>query len=389
MAGSGEDPRPQVDEVLDLGTVGQPWEPEDGSGDALSENAAGISRRALLAAAVLGGGGLAVLASRAPQDRPWTARPPATPPAVTFGRLRRPLAGTGADWDLFALGADVLLRIRPASGRVTRTRLPTLPDGEVSFVAASAVALIRPIGDGPPGWAVRDDQPPVVMAPELAGLGPVLPGPDPRDVWTQLVWDHDTSMVLVDVASRRERRAVPVPRFATTGPMADGRGGLLFEGVGGVYTLSPEGVLQVNPGIVLAVGSSGLLTLGRDDSDAWRTLLRPWRGSPRAVPVSIGPQVPHGVLSPDGTKVALYAVRGPGTVGLDVVDLRSGARRALDVAVTPAPGGDAVVWAPDNRALIAADETGHLRSLDPATGAASLLSPDLPPVQQLAVRALP
>ena len=67
---------------------------------------------------------------------------------------------------------------------------------------------------------------------------------------------------------------VPVPHFATTGPMSDGAGGLLFEGVGGLYRISPTGELTVTTEIVLAVGQGDLLVLARGTGDTWRTTLR-------------------------------------------------------------------------------------------------------------------
>ncbi|HVN11616.1 MAG TPA: hypothetical protein VMT69_05960, partial [Kineosporiaceae bacterium] len=205
----GRDDQPS-EEVLDLGVVEEPT----GEGrPGRSSRPAALSRRGLL-----GVGGLAALAgawavasSRAsspassaaqsaassPAPSPGPARPPAPSPsasvrpsatvepsaptapraAVAVTDLGRPLLGATDTWDLFARGEDVVLRIRPASGRITRTALPPLGDADVSLVPARGRVLIHPT-DYRQGYLVMDDRPVTEMPPGLDGAGPMLPGPD-------------------------------------------------------------------------------------------------------------------------------------------------------------------------------------------------------------------
>jgi hypothetical protein len=380
--GSGaEDTRPPA-EVLDLGVVGEPATPLDGPEPVGSRP---LPRRVLLGAGgLLVAGAAGVAAWRGSASRPWTS--PLTPdihPPVEVTHLPRPVPGT--DWDLFALGEDVVLRIHLPSGRVTRTQIPAVGDGEVSLVPVRRHVLIRPVGEGP-CCVVPDDGRPVVMPPSLAGVGGLLPGPDPDHVWTEAT---DGQMALVTVDGRRDRVVVPVPEFATTGPMTDGAGGLLFEGIGGLYQVSTTGRMQVSDAILLAVGPGALLTLEHDARGRWHTLLRSHDGRGRTLPVSIGPQLPHGVLAPDGATVVLYVLQEPVSVALALVDLAPGVayeRRVHELPVTVGAGSGTVVWSPDGRRLVSVDALGRLTLIDPATRAVGLLDPDMPAVRQLAVR---
>jgi hypothetical protein len=226
------------------------------------------------------------------------------------------------------------------------------------------------------------------MPTSLAGIGVVLPGPDPDHVWIEAA---EGQMALVTLDGRHTGVVVPVPEFATTGPMVDGAGGLLFEGVGGLYHIAPTGVLQVTDAILLAVGTGALLTLEHDGRGRWRTFLRPHGGDARVVPVAIGPQLPHGVLAPGGRAVVLYVLEEPEriSVNLALVDLGPGipdVRRVHRLSVPVGAGEGTVVWSPDGRRLVSVDGSGRLTLIDAATLRATPLAPDLPAVRQLAVR---
>jgi hypothetical protein len=381
-----DDARP-TDELLDLGVVGEPETVLD------AEEAAGsgaLSRRALLTAAgLLVAGVTGVAAWRRPTSRPWTSPASAFPVEVT--KLPRPWPGAPGDWDLYGLGDGVLLRVHPASGRVTRTQVPPVGDGQVSLVPVRHRVLVRPVGQGQ-GFVVPDDARAVAMPPSLAGVGAVLPGPDLDHVWIE-VGPRTRQMALVTLDGRRTGAVVPVPEFATTGPMTDGAGGLLFEGVGGLYHVSPAGRLHVSNAILLAVGPGALLTLERDSRGQWHTILRSGDGEARAVPVPIGPQLPHGVLSPDGRTVVLYVVlyvlHEPVSVRLALVDLAAGvpdAQRVHQLSLPVGAGEGTVVWWPDGRGLVSLDDLGRLLLTDATTRAAAPLAPDLPAIRQLAVR---
>ena len=391
MAGGSPDDEPLEAELLDLGAVGEVTSAADEPSPR-----PGTSRRGfLLTGGVLAAGGLAVaLSPRRSSPPPPVAKAPPPSPSSASGAQQvmgtRPLRGTKPGWELCALGVDQLLRIHPATGLVVRTPVPRVGDGQVSLVPLREGVLLRPVGPGP-GYLVRDAGHTVVLPPELAGDGPVLPGPDQDHVWTVRQRDG-AEMVLVDVRTGRTRVAVPVPQFSTTGPMTDGAGGLLFEGVGGIYRLSPAGELQISNDIILAVGTGTLLTLELNPPGRWQTVLRPQHGNKRVVPVPIGPQLPHGVLSPDAGTVALFVVHEPtgltytSRIGLALVDLRSGVLRSVDVDLTGVAGDGSLAWSPDGRWLFCVEATNALAAVEVSSGAVSLLDSSLPPVSQVAAR---
>jgi hypothetical protein len=174
--------------------------------------------------------------------------------------------------------------------------------------------------------------------------------------------------------------------------MTDGAGGLLFEGVGGIYRVSPAGKLEISNAIILAVGAGTLLTLELSSRGRWQTVLRPQDGKGRVVPVPIGPQLPHGVLSPDAGTVALFVVNEPrglthtSRIGLALVGLRSGVLRTVDVDLTGVAGDGSLVWSPDGRWVFCVDRTNALSAVEVSSGAVSMLDPRLPAVSQLAIR---
>ncbi len=391
MAGVSPDDEPLEAELLDLGVVGEPTSAAD-----VSSSRPGMSRRGLLlTGGVLAAGGFAVALSRRSSSPPGSAgESPALSPASASRAqpvmLTRPLPGARPGWELCALGADLLLRIHPATGLVVRSRVPRVGDGQVSLVPLRRGVLLRRVGPGP-GYLVPDGGRAVVLAPELAGDGSVLPGPDQDHVWT-VRQQGGAEMVLVDVRTRRTRVVVPVPEFSTTGPMTDGAGGLLFEGVGGLYRVSPTGKLRISNAIILAVGTGTLLTLERSPRGRWQTVLRPQDGNTRVVPVPIGPQLPRGVLSPDAGTVALFVVPEPTgpmrtpRIGLALVGLRSGVLRSVDVDLTGVAGDGSLAWSPDGRWLFCIDTTTRLAAVEVSSGAVRLLDPHLPSVSQLAIR---
>ena len=391
MSGVSPDDESLEAELLDLGVVGELTSAADES-----SSRPGMSRRGLLlTGGVLAAGGLAVaLSPRSSSPPPSAGEPPPSSPASTSRAqpvmLTRPLAGTRPGWELCALGADLLLRIHPATGLVVRSPVPRVGDGQVSLVPLRRGVLLRPVGPGP-GYLVPDGGRTVVLPPELAGDGPVLPGPDQDHVWTARQ-QGGAEMALVDIRTRRTRVVVPVPRFSTTGPMTDGAGGLLFEGVGGLYRVSPTGKLRITNDIILAVGTGTLLTLELSPRGRWQTILRPQDGNTRVVPIPIGPQLPHGVLSPDAGTVALFVVHDPTGpmhtqhIGLALVGLRSGVLRSVDVDLTGVAGDGTLAWSPDGRWVFCVDTTTRLAAVEVSSGAISLLDPSLPPVSQLAIR---
>ena len=368
--------RPPVAEVLDLGVVG------DDAGNPSPPPRARISRRAALVTLAGGAAAAGLLATRS-EHRP---APPAPPSAVTHTRLGGGLRGVATGWQLFGLAEDAVVRLDVGSGAVTRTDLPPLGDGQVFVVPGRDRVYVRSLG-APTGWLVRDDEPASPLAPSLAGVGALLPGPDPDHLWMHTQNADADAMVLVDADGWGSLPLrVPVPEFATTGPMTDGGGGLLFEGVGGLYRISPAGRLAISDAIVLAVGQGDLLTLAKGAGGSWRPTLELRGGASEPLPVPIGPQLPHGILAPDASSVVLYAVDERRQMSLVVVDLPRGEHRPLEVDVGGVAGDGTVVWTPDGGRILCVDTDGRLRVVDPSSGAVTD-SPALPPLSRLAVRA--
>ncbi len=366
--------RTPVGEVLDLGVVGD--DTPDGPPPRRP-----VSRRALL----LGAGGACLAGVGALAVR--TSEPPPPPPApgpVTHGRLARPVADVPLEWQLFGLGTDVVVRVDLATSAVTRTLIPPLSGSQVFLVPGRGRVVVRPIDA--PGRLVRDDEAAAALPASLTGIGPVLPGPDLDHVWIQTREHGTTSMALVNADGWGSLPVVvPVPQFATTGPVADGGGGLFFEGVGGLYRISPAGKLTITTAIVLAVGRGDLLTLARNRRGAWRSVLQLSGGTTKELRVPIGPQFPHGVLAPDAASVVLYAVDEQRRMTLTVVDLAGGDQRPVDVDITGVAGDGTVVWSPDGGRLFCLDTGGRVRVVDPTTGTVADTL-DLPPLRQLAAR---
>jgi hypothetical protein len=409
--GMGRDDEPPSEEVLDLGVLDEPGSEPADRGPEPGARTPSLSRRTLL-----GAGGLVVIAgasaltatrgqasppraaapsppASAPPSPAGTASPtPSAPPRVAILDVRHPLLGVTAGWDLFALGEDVLLRIHPATGRITRTALPPLGDDAVSLVPARGRLLIHPT-DYRQGYVVADDRPVAEMPPALNGAGPMLPGPDQDHVWVQTAWMQADGtgrrrLQLVTLAGDATGATVPVPAYVG-GAVPDGAGYVLFEGVGGIYRGSPAGLSRLSGGTLVAVGRPGWLTLDCDEQARCGTILRRRDGRTHAVPVTLGPPVPPGVLSPDGRMVAVLDVGAggdPGTTHASLVDLTSGARHALGLPLTPTGAEGILAWSPDSRWLFAIDAAAQLRAVDARTRAVTDLVRGLPPVLQLAVR---
>jgi hypothetical protein len=365
--------RTPVRDVLDLGVLG-----DDDPDEALER---GLSRRAVL----LTGGVVVLAAAGALGVRSSQPPPPPPPPGpVTRSRLTRPVAGIPLEWQLFGLGTDIVVRVEFTSSTVTRTRFPSVSTSQIFLVPGRHGLVVRPV-DTPIGWLVRDDQVPSALPSSVGGIGPVLPGPDLDHLWIQTRSRGSTSMALVDADDGAPLVVVPVPHFATTGPMSDGAGGLLFEGVGGLYRISPAGRLTVSSAIVLAVGQGDLLSLAQGTGGKWRPVLQLRGGAMEELPVPIGPQLPHGVLAPDASSVVLYAVDEKRRMSLTVVDLPGGDHRPFDVDIGGVAGDGTVLWSPDGGRVLCLDTDGRVRVVDPATGVVTDTL-DLPPLRQLAAR---
>jgi hypothetical protein len=94
---------------------------------------------------------------------------------------------------------------------------------------------------------------------------------------------------------------------------------------------------------------------------------------------------PLGTVSPDGSVAAVLSSPGSPPV-VDLLDLGSGRRTRLAIALSPDAGSGSMAWTPDGRALLVLDARGRLQVVDPATGAFTELASTLPPLRQIAVR---
>jgi hypothetical protein len=384
-------------EVLDLGLV-------DGSAgnDAGPAGAVGaeLPRRGVLALAglVAVGGGLAVVRSsrsgpvtapRPPAAGPTSPRlsrrgPPVALPPVVVTELGAPLLG-GPQWDLLGLGDSTAVRIELATGRVTQTPLGPLGNADLSLVPVRSGLFVHP-ADYHPGYAVPDGRPALPMPARLDGPGPMLPGPDLDHVWVQVGSGDGARMVLATLDGRLTGTSVAVPAYPTFEPAPDGAGYPLFGAVGGFYRGDPAGPQRVTHGVVVAAGPGGWLAVECDQRDRCANVLIERGGRRRGVPGVTDPRMPAGVLAPDGRTAAVYVTGAPGTLILTLLELGTGRRREVGMAVGEGQGVSSLAWSPDSRWLFAVDAAARVLVVDARTARASALVGSLLDVRQIALR---
>ena len=309
---------------------------------------------------------------------PVVAGPPRT---TQVGRL----LGITGDWDLFALGADEVVRIQPGLGRVTRTPFPGLRSNAVAFVPVRGGVIVRP-WDVVTGYLVSDGSPARPLAAALSEGGAVFPGPDDDHVWMQRSPAANRSLVLV--------RPDGTPAGATIRPTStywpatgDGSGYMILTGIDGAYLARPDGARKITSGSVLAAGPTGWLVV---ECDKWarcvRVVIDRATGGRRSLPSSPSfVDAQTGTVAPDGSMASYIPVTAARPV-VHLLDLYTGADRALTVDLGTDGYGTRLVWSPDGRWLFLA-AGGRLLAVDPRTGAAQELGGDLPAILQVAVRA--
>jgi hypothetical protein len=400
-------------EVLDLGPVDAPdtaW-PAGKAGVGADADRHHVTRRGLLTVAGLGlAGGLGLSVRHRgpppveqPQPRPAPAVTPSVAPAPQVATpgpfvsdLGGPLLG-GPPVDVFGLLARGVVRIELATGRLTRTRLPPTVGGDVSFVPFRGGVLVHR-GDFGSVYVVPDGRAPRPAPTGLAGIGPMLPGPDPDHVWVvRRPGTPPPYLVLLDVRGRTTGTAVPLPAFATTPPVPDRSGFSLVSSVGGTYWVGPGGLRRVTTGAVVASGPSGWLAVECDDRSACSAVLVARDGGRRPVRGVLEPSLPagdlstpFGALSPDGRSAAFYVQDRGGGVRLVVLDVSTGRRTHTELALVTNPEPDTFAWLPDGSRLLALDSSARILAVDPATGNATPLVPStavrMPVVSRMAIR---
>ncbi|HEX8082550.1 MAG TPA: hypothetical protein VF557_20240 [Jatrophihabitans sp.] len=318
---------------------------------------------------------------------PTTSAPRPAGPAVSVTRLGRPLLGATTGWELVARGDRVLVRIEPATGRITRTAIPTLlSGGPVYLLAGEDQVLIRPL-DKVPGYLVPDGRPARELPALLEHDGPVYPGPRPDQMWARPSDDHQPVMALMELDGSRLAEFIPIPSenlsFDAT---ADGAGYLLFPGIGGVYNARPDGLRRISTGSLVAVGPTGWLVTECDDRHRCQSVVIDRRdGSRRVVNAAITGRQQRGVISPDGATAAMLTSARNGAIGLQLLDLATGNRRVLNVSVNQSYEG-AIAFSPDSNWLLAVTVDGTLSVINRKTAAVGSLGVPLPPLSQLVLR---
>lgn len=301
--------------------------------------------------------------------------------SVVVDHVGEALLGVDAGWELFVRGGGSLVRVELAQRRITRTELPGLNSGPVSFAVGPEQAIIRPL-DHVDGYVVPDGEPARNLPQKLNHGAPLFPGPG-ATVW---VIDSERSMA---VQRRFDGTAtgVTVRLPETSRPLdSDGRGSLVVESVGGVYLTKPDGLSRITTGELLAVGPTRSLVLECDDQARCSTVVVNRDESTRRVLARNAGSwhQPTGVISPDGTTAAVPLTRSG---GLRLIDLSSGASDQVDAVTPPGPRGlrDRLAWSPDSEWLFAVGGSGLL-AVNADSGQVRALDLGLPFVSQIAVR---
>lgn len=96
--------------------------------------------------------------------------------------------------------------------------------------------------------------------------------------------------------------------------------------------------------------------------------------------------VPGGVVSPDGSTGAILEASPEGAVRLYLVNLSSGNRRPVTMAMNGGGPTGTIVFSPDSRWLFAVTARGKIAVIDPRTAGVTDLDAPLPTLSQLAVK---
>lgn len=289
-----------------------------------------------------------------------------TADAVTVTSTGRPLLDVPADWELFGVGADEVVRIELRHGRVTRTAVPELTGANRTYlVVGPDRALVHPVGLVP-GYLVPDGKPAVALPPALDQASAVLPGPDPSHVWAETRAGTGSALSLLTLDGRSAGTQLAIPRDAAV-RASDRAGNVLMSGTGGTYDSRPDGLHRITSGTLLAAGPTRWLTQECDAGYRCAAVVTDrGTGQRRSLATSLdGYQQNLGAISPDGRTAALLQPDGQGSLNLHLLDLASGTLRVTGVTTSPDRTGGArtLFWSPDGRWLFVADADGRLVAL--------------------------
>ena len=314
---------------------------------------------------------------------------PAVVPAQPVVKQVSPdLLGVQANWELFARGPNVVVRVELAAGRVTTTGVPAIQSsGPVAFVVGADRVIIRPLDDVP-AFVVKDESPATRLTGALAQANLVLPGPDLMHVWRQLASSTPPTLGLATLDGTVVGGRFTTPATASSPLEPDGAGYFYFLGVGGAYDVRSGSLNRVTTGTPVAVGPLRWVAVECDDAYRCSTVVVDVSTSTRRVLGGPRPtNVPIGSVSPDGSVAAAYQLGPTGAVSLQLLDLSSGRVRPVRTQLSPDLSDGTTVWAPDSSRLFVIDAKGAIQVVDPATGTARPLGMSLPALSQLAIRA--
>jgi hypothetical protein len=310
----------------------------------------------------------------------------AQPPPVLVTDLGHPLLDVPSDWQLIARGVGVLVRIELAQGRIIRTSVPAVATGgPISVVPGPDRVIVQPL-DAVPGYEVRDGRPGQALPAAFGTNGLAYPGPDPAHLW--LPGADNRHMVLFGFDGRRAGPALSIP-VRSPAVASDASGYLLFYGTGGVYDAQPGGIRRITTGELVAAGPTRWLTDECDQHFRCSTVVIDRRtGARRTLSGHIGANGGLGVISPDGSVAALFALDSGTAPNLRLLDLATGVSHATDVSFDPddAFESGSFVWSPDSRWLFAAGADGRIAVIDRTTMRSTALAARLPAVSQVALR---
>jgi hypothetical protein len=296
-----------------------------------------------------------------------------------------------ADWELFGWGPGAVVRIQLALGRITTTAVPVSgKDTLVVFVVGSDRAIVRSMDDIT-GYVVRDGKQATEVPPPLRQGAWMLPGPDQQHLWSDHADGEQGQLALLTLDGSPTGARIEVP--VATGVLgSDSAGHVLLEGIGGVYDAQPGGAHRVTTGVLLAAGPTRWLTVECDDSlSCANVVIDRTSGARHTLNRQIdSTDQDSGTISPDGRTAAMLRHDGISASGIHLLDLDSGADRAVEV--NPYSPGDQLdrgpywAWSPDSRWLFATDAAGRVMIINRATGRATPLDTQLPSLDQLVLR---
>lgn len=305
---------------------------------------------------------------------------------VRVTELGHSLLGISAGWELFASGTSGVVRIQFARGRITRTAVPALGTAAPVRLAVGPERVLLKPDDTASGYVVPDGQPARALRLGKRFTGPIFPGPEPGQFWISTGSRLQPRLSLIGADGTPTGVVVSYEANEFKPLVGDGRGNVLFHGIGGLYLASPDGMRKVAGGILLAVGADHLLTLRCDGSARCsRTVVNRDTGQRHVVQARCpNCDYPIGAISPDGGLAAVVRPASTYRSSLRIIDLNTGEIRSLTQMRSPYQAG-VVAWSPDGQWLFVASK-GQLLAFDTRTWQPHRLDVELPPVTQVAIR---